>query len=196
MPKHNRQLESVSWAPPGYKRNYRNLAKDPAAPGVLVDLLALVGYAATAEQISAWPLRARVEAEAYAVFVHVSASDNVARRHPKPTWFPEPWLGPPAGEGLFASPMGTELPPPAWADAAAADDLREELVRLGTVALKRAALPAGYNAVIVVTDADGTWCAVSSTGDEYTHRLLTAALHGSEKRIHRTEPITTDGSDA
>jgi hypothetical protein len=103
-------LETDSWAPPGYKRNYRNLAKDPAIADVLVDLLALIGYSATAEQIAAWPLRARVEAEAYAVFVHISANDNVVRKHPKPVWFPEPWLGPQSGDGVFAGPTGTKLP--------------------------------------------------------------------------------------
>lgn len=61
---------------------------------------------------------------------------------------------------------------------------RERLVALGQAALKSAALPRGYNAVIVVTDSKGEWCAVSSSDDAYTHGLLTAALHGAEVRLH------------
>lgn len=70
---------------------------------------------------------------------------------------------------------------------AAADALREELVQIGKVALKHAKLPAGYNAVIVVTDDQGTWCAVSSSDDRYTHRLLNAALNGADLRLHARE---------
>lgn len=75
------------------------------------------------------------------------------------------------------------------------DTMRAELVRLGQQALKRAKLPAGVNAVIIVPDSEGAWCAVSSSSDEYTHRLLTAALEGADVRIHRDEPITTKASD-
>lgn len=77
-----------------------------------------------------------------------------------------------------------------------ADDMRAELLRLGQAAIKRAKLPAGFNAVIVVTDSAGEWLAVSSSDDEYTYRLLKAALEGSELRTHRVEPILTEGTNA
>jgi len=103
--------QSDQWAPPGFKAHYRQLAIDPATPAVLSDLLSLVGYEAAAEDITTWSLQHRVEAEAFAVTTHLRASDNVLRAHPKPAWFPDPWLGPETGEGIFGGPSGTPLRP-------------------------------------------------------------------------------------
>ncbi len=64
---------------------------------------------------------------------------------------------------------------------------RAELVALATAMKKqvRSSLPAGYNAVIVVTDVDGSWCGVSSTADtSYTEALLHSALHGASLKLH------------
>lgn len=106
--------EPGEWAPAGFKAQYRRLAKDGARPLVLRDLLSLVGYSATVAQIVAWPLRARIEAEAFAVNVHLLASDNILRSHPRPKWFPNAWEGKPAGDGIFATPGLTSLPNPVW----------------------------------------------------------------------------------
>jgi hypothetical protein len=76
------------YIPNGFKSTYRRIAHDPAEVDVLVDLLELVGFAAQPEEIAMWPLRRRVEAEAYAVTEHLIASDNSLRRHPVPDWFP------------------------------------------------------------------------------------------------------------
>jgi hypothetical protein len=85
-------------------------AADPATPEVLRDLLALVGYEASVEAISGWSLERRVEAEVYAVNVHLRASDNEPlRAYPRPAWLPAPWLGPDAIEGGIFGPGGTPL---------------------------------------------------------------------------------------
>jgi hypothetical protein len=59
----------------------------------LRDILELVGFTATKEQIEGWPLIRRVEAEVYAVSVHLRAGDNPTPVPPRPTWFPDPWCG-------------------------------------------------------------------------------------------------------
>lgn len=64
---------------------------------------------------------------------------------------------------------------------------REHLVQIGQAIVKGACLPAGYNVVVVVTDDEGEWCAVSSSDDTYTHALLTQALHGAELRLHNED---------
>ena len=83
----------------------------------VIDLLALVGYAATVEQVANWDLRKRVEAVVYAATEHLRASDNPGPRHPQPSWLPKPWQGPPADtsriradlRGAFAGPSGTPI---------------------------------------------------------------------------------------
>ncbi|HKY40739.1 MAG TPA: hypothetical protein VJN18_32615 [Polyangiaceae bacterium] len=80
----------------------------------------------------------------------------------------------------------------------AADNKRAQLVRLAEGVRKRAKLPAGFNLVVVVTDPNGDWVGVSSSADDdYTARILTAALEGADKRSHRNATIeaTASGSD-
>ena len=66
---------------------------------------------------------------------------------------------------------------------------RDELVAIATKIRNSAKLPAGYNAVIVVTDENGAWCGVSSTSDpDYTKKLLNSALLGADCETH-AEPV-------
>ncbi len=106
--------------PRGFGREYARIAKmDLAlirdgkpgeAIGGVIDVLALVGYAATVEQVADWNLRKRVEAVVYAATEYARASDNPVRRHPRPSWLPEdPWKGTPRGEGAFLGPSGTPI---------------------------------------------------------------------------------------
>lgn len=97
-------------APAGFQGAYERAAREPAEPGVLSDLLALVGYEATAAAVASWSLERRVQAEVHAVNVHLRASDNrPMRAHPRPDWMPPPWGGPTQGEGIFEMPVGTTL---------------------------------------------------------------------------------------
>ena len=76
----------------------------------VIDLLGIVGYTATVEQVYDWDLRRRVEAVVFAATEHARASDSPVRRHPRPSWLPaRPWQGPPCGEGAFAGPTGTPV---------------------------------------------------------------------------------------
>ena len=114
--------------PRGFGKAYLRTAKDDLAmagkgkPGdvisSVIDLLALVGYAATVEQVADWDLRTRVEAVVYAATEHLRASDNPGPRHPRPSWLPErPWQGSPADtsriradlRGAFDGPSGTPI---------------------------------------------------------------------------------------
>jgi len=116
-----RVLDENWRVPRGFGAAYRRVLKDHFArlaagePGALVsevvDLLALVGYHATIEQVADWDLRRRVEAVVYAATEHASASDNPVQRHPRPSWLPEgAWEGPARGEGAFHGPGGTPIP--------------------------------------------------------------------------------------
>ena len=97
--------DAGDWAPKGFKAQYRRVAAVPATPEQLIDLLTLIGYTATPEHVAGWTLRARVEAEIFAVNVHLRASDNILRAHPKPSWFPNAWKGPlTGGLNAFNSP--------------------------------------------------------------------------------------------
>ncbi len=110
------------WAVPrGFGRVYAQTARDDLAlvaagkPGKVIssviDLLALVGYEATREQVADWDLRRRVEAVVHAASEYARASDNPVQRHPRPSWLPAvPWQGPRRGEGAFAGPSGTPIP--------------------------------------------------------------------------------------
>ena len=113
--------KSETWrVPRGFGVAYRRVLRDhfdllaAGEPGKLVseviDLLALVGYHATVDQVADWDLRRRVEAVIYAATEHASASDNPVQRHPRPSWLPErSWQGPDRGEGAFAGPSGTPI---------------------------------------------------------------------------------------
>jgi hypothetical protein len=82
-------INGQTWhIPDGLKSTYRRIARDPADGDTLVDLLLLVGFTADPAEVETWPLRRRVEAEAYAVTTHLIASDNRLRAHPVPEWFP------------------------------------------------------------------------------------------------------------
>ena len=116
------RVHGEDWrVPRGFGRVYRDLVRlededlgKPHGPGRVIDgvidVLALVGYAATREQVADWPRRQRVEAVAYAATEYARAGDNPVRRHPRPSWLPEdPWKGPARGEGAFAGPGGTPI---------------------------------------------------------------------------------------
>ena len=123
-----RILDEIWHVPRGFGAAYRRVLKDhfkliaAGEPGKLIaeaiDLLALIGYEATIEQVADWDLRKRVEAVIYAVTEHARASDNPIQRHPRLSWLPEPWKGPPADtsriradlRGAFAGPSGTPIP--------------------------------------------------------------------------------------
>lgn len=95
--------------PRGFGREYVRIAAHEAVSPAsgLDDLLGLVGYTSNAEVIG-WPLRRRVEASVYAANVHLRASDNPIQKHPKPSWFPDAWAGPPrGGGGLYDGPSPT-----------------------------------------------------------------------------------------
>lgn len=113
-----RVLNETWRVPRGFGAVYRRVLRDHFAliaagePGKLIseviDLLSLVGYHATIEQVASWDLRRRVEAVVYAANEHARASDNPIQRCPRPSWLPErPWQGPDRGEGAFTGPSGT-----------------------------------------------------------------------------------------
>jgi len=123
-----RVLDETWRVPRGFGAAYRRVLEDHFAliaagePGKLIaeviDLLALVGYAATVDQVADWDLRRRVEAVIYAGTEYARASDNPVQRHPRPSWLPpSPWQGPPADvshvrpdlRGAFAGPSGTPI---------------------------------------------------------------------------------------
>ena len=90
--------------PRGFGAVYLRILRDhfdllaAGEPGKLIseviDLLALIGYHATVEQVADWDLRQRVEAVIYASTEHARASDNSVRRHTRPRWLPErAWQG-------------------------------------------------------------------------------------------------------
>ena len=123
-----RVLKETWRVPRGFGAVYRRVLKDhfkliaAGEPGKLIseviDLLALIGYEATVEQVADWDLRKRVEAVIYAATEYARASDNPIQRHPRLSWLPEPWKGPPADtsriradlRGAFAGPSGTPIP--------------------------------------------------------------------------------------
>ena len=123
-----RVLDETWRVPRGFGAAYCRVLKDhfkliaAGEPGKLIseviDLLALIGYEATIEQVADWDLRKRVEAVIYAATEYARASDNPIQRHPRLSWLPEPWKGPPADtsriradlRGAFAGPSGTPIP--------------------------------------------------------------------------------------
>ena len=124
-----RVLKEIWRVPRGFGAAYQRVLKDHfklianGEPGKLIgeviDLLALVGYHATIEQVADWDLRKRVEAVVYAATEHLRASDNPIQRHPRPSWLPaDPWKGPPTDVSgiradlreVFAGPGGTPIP--------------------------------------------------------------------------------------
>ena len=109
-------LDEVWDVPRGFGAAYQRVIRkhlslpDVSGSAAVSDLLALIGYQASPEQVSGWNLRKRVEAVVYAATEHARASDNHVRRHPRPLWLPEcAWQGPDQGEGAFAGPSGTPI---------------------------------------------------------------------------------------
>lgn len=97
-------MRGVHWeVPRGFGVQYREAAREQleelskGKPGEVIgrirDLLLLIGYEASISTVAEWDLRKRVEAEVYALNVHLRASDNPIQAHPKLTWLPEPWKG-------------------------------------------------------------------------------------------------------
>jgi hypothetical protein len=122
-----RVLDETWRVPRGFGAVYRRVLKDHFAlmsagkPGKIIseviDLLALVGYTATAAQVADWDLRKRIEAVIYAANEYARASDNPVQRYPRPSWLPNPWQGPPLDvrgiradlRGAFAGPSGSPI---------------------------------------------------------------------------------------
>jgi hypothetical protein len=112
-------LDEVWMVPYGFGKEYRRLAlehiyhyktgKPERLFETVSDILGLVGYEASEEAIKRWGVRKRVEAQVHASNEHLRASDNPIRRHPRPSWMPDPWLGPERGEGIFGAPGPTRL---------------------------------------------------------------------------------------
>lgn len=96
--------------PRGFGSQYRDAAREQLAelakgkPGEVIgrirDLLLLIGYEASVSVVAEWDLRKRVEAEVYALNVHLRASDNPIQAHPKLAWLPDPWKGEPDEENF------------------------------------------------------------------------------------------------
>ncbi len=96
--------------PRGFGSQYRDAAREQLAelakgkPGEVIgrirDLLVLIGYEASTSVVAEWDLRKRVEAEVYALNVHLRASDNPIQAHPKLAWLPDPWKGEPDEENF------------------------------------------------------------------------------------------------
>lgn len=120
------KVHGETWhVPRGFGRQYLECVKEqhPATlqPGEYLarvrNLLLLIGYEATTEQISEWPLRKRIEAEIYARNVHLRASDNIMQAYPPPDWLPQPWQGDPRDvshiredlRGAFEGPGPTRI---------------------------------------------------------------------------------------
>jgi hypothetical protein len=114
--------------PRGFGRAYRTVARDherwlaAGKPGKIsdevVDLIELIGYTATHEEVAEWNARRRVEACVWAATEYARASDNPVQRHPRPSWLTQdPWRGPPVDvsrvradlRGAFAGPTPTPI---------------------------------------------------------------------------------------
>lgn len=107
------RVDGVDWSVPrGFGLEYRrHAALDLSGePWVIVDLLALVGYAVTEQQVAGWSRRRRVEASVWAANVHARASDVPAQRHPDLPWLPRPWAGPWSNDGIMSGPSPTVVP--------------------------------------------------------------------------------------
>ena len=111
------RVQGETWRVPrgfgsAYKRFAAEVISEEARVTIssVIDLLALVGYHATEDQVACWSLRQRVEALVHAATEHARASDNPVQRHPHPAWLPEQsWQGPWRGDGAFAGPTGTAI---------------------------------------------------------------------------------------
>lgn len=106
------QIEGMTYeVEHGFGALYRKLAANPATPETVRAVLSLIGYIASEADIKAWPLFRRIEAEAYALCVHLRASDNPTRVPVRPAWFPEPWKGPTEEDDFGLAHSPTSLPP-------------------------------------------------------------------------------------
>jgi len=117
-----RVLNETWHVPRGFGAAYRRLLKDHfkrianGEPGKIIgeviDLLGLVGYHATIDQVANWDLRKCVEAVIYAASEHARASDNPIQQHPRPSWLPErPWQGGFENRNsVWSGPRGTPIP--------------------------------------------------------------------------------------
>ena len=73
-------------------------------------LLAVVGLAPRLETVTAWSQEQRLEAEKWAVAVHLRASDNVVHVPQRPAFLPAPWKGPYLDTGdVFGGTQPTEF---------------------------------------------------------------------------------------
>lgn len=105
------KVNGEHWGVPrGHGAAYKRAARQEARPEVLRDLMEMVGYTASVATIASWPLRKRIETEVYCANVHLRASGHGLSRHPRPTWMPEPWLGPRRGDGIWENAGPTEVP--------------------------------------------------------------------------------------
>jgi hypothetical protein len=101
--------------PSGFGSAYRSLAASELTDGeTLRDLLELVGWTAEPSAIESWPKLRRIEAQLYAVRVHLRAGDNPVTVPPRPEWFPEPWKGASADPILAPKPTVLPLEVPEW----------------------------------------------------------------------------------
>lgn len=73
-------------------------------------LLELVGISPSKETLATWTDDQVRAAEEWAAAVHLEASDNDVDVPPRPEFLPEPWQGPPTGEGTVMSAGATGTP--------------------------------------------------------------------------------------
>ena len=73
------------WVPRGFGEEYkRAIVNNNERAERVADLLGLIGLSVTVEQVRAWPFRRQVDAEVYAINVHLRASDNAIQACPRP----------------------------------------------------------------------------------------------------------------
>lgn len=89
------RVDGQTWfVPRGFGTWYKAYAKGELTPSCIRDCIELIGYTASDKEIEYWGKLKRVQAIVYAVNVHLRASDNPIRRHPKPDWITvDPWKG-------------------------------------------------------------------------------------------------------
>jgi hypothetical protein len=68
---------------------------------LLINLLSLVGYQATAEAVGRWDDKDRQKVYEWAGLTHLAASDNDVDVPPRPDILPPPWTGPVQNAGTI-----------------------------------------------------------------------------------------------